>query len=41
VTILAEVVDPDGRHVELTDERWQHILVDHDGHPELAGYQRR
>jgi hypothetical protein len=39
VTILAEVVDPDGRRVELTDERWQHILVDHDGHPELAGYQ--
>jgi len=39
VTILAEVVDPDGRRVELTDERWQHILVDPDGHPELADYQ--
>jgi len=39
VTILAEVVDIDGRRVELTDERWQHILVESDGHPELAGYQ--
>jgi hypothetical protein len=39
VTVLAEVVDPDGRRVELTDERWQHILVDPNGHPELAGYQ--
>lgn len=39
MTVLAEVVDPDGRRVELTDERWHHILVKPDGHPELAGYQ--
>jgi len=35
VTVLAEVVDPDGRHVELTAERWQHITRT-EGHPELA-----
>jgi hypothetical protein len=29
----ATVVDPDGRTVELTSERWAHIT---DGHPELA-----
>ena len=28
-----KVVDPDGRMVELTDERWAHIA---DGHPELT-----
>jgi hypothetical protein len=33
---VAEVVDPDGRSVELTDERWQHITRP-DGHPELTG----
>jgi len=38
VTILAEVVDPDGRRVELTVERWQHIIR-LDGHPELTGFQ--
>lgn len=26
MTVLAEVIDPDGRRVELTTERWQHIL---------------
>jgi hypothetical protein len=30
---LTTVVDPDGRAVELTDERWAHITG---GHPELA-----
>lgn len=30
---LASAVDPDGRRVELTEERWRHILA---GHPELA-----
>lgn len=38
MTILAEVVDPDDRRVELTVERWQHI-VRADGHPELAHHQ--
>ena len=36
MTILAEVLDPDGRRVELTDEGWQHVI---DGHPELAPLQ--
>jgi hypothetical protein len=36
VTILAEVLDPDGRRVELTNEGWQHVI---DGHPELAPLQ--
>jgi hypothetical protein len=31
--VPATVVDPDGRTVELTEERWRHIT---DGHPELA-----
>ncbi len=31
--VLASTVDPDGRRVELTRERWRHILS---GHPELA-----
>jgi hypothetical protein len=34
--ILVTVVDPDGRRVDLYDERWSHII---DGHPELARYQ--
>lgn len=34
---MAEVVDPDGQPVELTEERWQHI-VRPDGHPELADF---
>jgi len=33
-----EVVDPDGRRVELTVERWDHIVDDHDGHPELNAH---
>lgn len=32
---LVSVLDPDGRLVELSSERWLHIL---DGHPELAGH---
>jgi hypothetical protein len=31
--VLVSTLDPDGRRVELTEDRWQHILV---GHPELA-----
>jgi hypothetical protein len=35
LTVIATVTDPDGRRVELTDERWAHI-VDPDNHPELT-----
>src|SRR6266508_1199281 len=31
--VLASTLDPDGRRVELTEERWRHIVA---GHPELA-----
>jgi hypothetical protein len=34
--VVATVPDPEGRPVELTEARWQHIL---DGHPELAAHQ--
>ncbi len=34
--ILASVIDPQGRAVELTRERWAHIV---DGPPELARHQ--
>ena len=34
--IVATVLDPDGRSVDLTGERWAHIT---DGHPELARYR--
>ncbi len=37
MTVLARAVDVDGRRVELTAERWAHILEEPDGHPELAG----
>ena len=33
---IASVVDPDGRQVVLTHERWSHIL---EGHSELASHQ--
>jgi hypothetical protein len=33
MAIVAKALDPDGRLVELTDERWAHIIG---GHPELA-----
>ena len=36
VTVIASVTDPDGRVVELTAERWAHIL---DGHPEMPTLQ--
>jgi hypothetical protein len=36
VTVLATVTAPDGRPVELTAERWEHIT---DGHPEMLGLQ--
>lgn len=40
MTVLGEVTDPDGRSVELTSERWEHIVDDElDGHPELARYR--
>jgi hypothetical protein len=32
----ASVVDPDGRAVELTEERWAHITG---GHPELVRFR--
>jgi hypothetical protein len=35
VRLPAQVGDPDGRVVELTAERWEHITAP-DGHPELA-----
>lgn len=38
MTVLGDVVDPDGRRVELTTERWQHITRP-DGHSELAHLQ--
>jgi hypothetical protein len=37
-TVLGETSDPDGRRVQLTAERWRHILRP-DGHPELAGLE--
>jgi hypothetical protein len=29
MAIIASVTDPDGRRVDLTDERWAHILYRH------------
>jgi hypothetical protein len=37
MTLLAAVLDSDGRRVELTHERWEHI-THADNHPELAGH---
>ena len=39
MTVLAQVVDPDGQRVELTVERWDHIVDDHAGHPELGAFR--
>lgn len=39
MSVLGEVTDPEGRSVELTSERWGHIVDEFDGHPELGGYQ--
>ncbi len=36
MTVLAEVTDPDGRHVELRQEDWDHII---EGHPEVRDLQ--
>ena len=38
MSVLAEILDPDGRRVELTVERWAHI-IEGDRHPELVGLQ--
>jgi hypothetical protein len=38
MSILAEILTPDGRRVELTAERWRHIIAC-DRHPELADLQ--
>jgi hypothetical protein len=35
VTVIATVIDPEGRRVELTAERWRHILF---RHPQLKPY---
>jgi hypothetical protein len=39
VTVLGEIDDPDGRRVELTSERWEHIIDAFAGHPELAAHR--
>ena len=36
MTVVREISDPDGRRVELTVERWTHIVDPHVGHPELS-----
>jgi len=35
--MLAATLDPDGRRVVLTEERWRHILGEH---PEMAQHMR-
>jgi hypothetical protein len=37
MTVLAVAVDPDGRRVELTRERWEHITHPHN-HPQLGAH---
>lgn len=39
MTVLAKVTDPDGRRVELTTERWHHVVDAQAGHPELADHR--
>ncbi|MDQ6807203.1 MAG: hypothetical protein M3065_20130 [Actinomycetota bacterium] len=41
MTIAATALDPDGRIVQLTEERWEHIIspTTGGGHPELAPHQ--
>jgi hypothetical protein len=34
--IIATILDPDGRSVELSEPRWAHITA---GHPELANFR--
>ena len=38
MTVLGSTEDPDGRRVELTLERWEHIVDARIGHPELVGH---
>ena len=38
MTALGSATDPDGRLVELTAERWEHILDPRNGHPELEAF---
>jgi hypothetical protein len=38
MAVIASVTDPDGRRVDLTDERWAHIIRP-DGHPDLETLQ--
>ena len=33
--LLASTLDPDGRRVELAEERWTHVVA---GHPELGAH---
>lgn len=39
MTVRHATEDPDGRRVELTQERWAHIVDERVGHPELGGHQ--
>ncbi|MBV9819612.1 MAG: hypothetical protein JOZ07_14865 [Solirubrobacterales bacterium] len=39
MTALDHTLDPDGRRIELTIERWAHIVSEVTGHPELARYR--
>jgi len=41
MTVLGSATDLDGRLVELTVERWRHIVQPPEGagHPELAGLE--
>lgn len=39
MTVVGRVADPERRSVELTSERWEHIVDELDGHPELAHYR--
>jgi hypothetical protein len=41
MTVLATTLDPDGRPVDLTEDRWRHIVGEppsRAGHPELAAH---
>jgi hypothetical protein len=38
LAVLGSATDPDGRLVELTAERWEHISDPIDGHPELESH---
>ena len=39
MTLLGVTEDPDGRRVELTAERWAHVVDARTGHPELVSHQ--